>query len=313
MTDADSVEAPRMARPSLRELEVLHAVVVTRKTTAAAQRLGISQPAVSRAIAALEARLGRALFLRDGGRLVPTADAFALDAEAAPVIASLARLENWPHAVHADSLLRIAAPPTIAHHFLAVLIGRFREIERDIRVQVEIARGADVVAAVADGTADLGVVDTPTSHPGVHVEPFRRSVAHCVLWQGHPLCGREVITPADLADVPLVTVTRRFSSRAQLDRAFADAGLEPNIVLEATTSAFVVALVRARVGVTIVNPFPLAFSEATDLAFRPFAPAIPFETSFIMPLAGAGLPIARRFADFLRAEQAEDALTVAIR
>ena len=58
--------------PSLRELEVLQAMIATRKTVAAAQMLGISQPAVSRALAALEAHVGRPLFAREGGRLVPT-------------------------------------------------------------------------------------------------------------------------------------------------------------------------------------------------------------------------------------------------
>ena len=57
-------------RPSLRELEVLQAMIATRKTVAAAQMLGISQPAVSRALAALEADVGCALFARQGGRLV---------------------------------------------------------------------------------------------------------------------------------------------------------------------------------------------------------------------------------------------------
>jgi DNA-binding transcriptional LysR family regulator len=169
------------------------------------------------------------------------------------------------------------------------------------------------VTAVADGSIDLGIVDSPTPHPGVQAAPFRRSVAHCVLWAGHPLSRCERITPGDLAEIPLVTVTRRFSARAQLDRAFADAGIEPLVVLEATTSAFVTALVRVRMGVTIINPFPLAFSEAADLVFRPFAPAIPFETCFIMPSTGATVPVARRFADFVRAEQADDALTMALR
>ncbi|HRE22024.1 MAG TPA: LysR family transcriptional regulator, partial [Rhabdaerophilum sp.] len=68
-------------RPTLRELEVLRTLIAYGKATAAARKLGISQPAVSRAIHQLEKRTGLVLFRREGGRLVPTADALALHKE----------------------------------------------------------------------------------------------------------------------------------------------------------------------------------------------------------------------------------------
>jgi DNA-binding transcriptional LysR family regulator len=191
MRDENDEDGGRSSRPSVRELEVLHAVITTRKTTAAAQRLGVSQPAVSRAIGALEARLGRDLFVRDGGRLVPTADAYALDAEAAPIFAALARLDNWPKTPNAGSLLRIVSAPTITHAFLAPLIVRFLQAEPDTRIQMEIGRSNDAVAAVADGTADLGVVDVGVVHAGVRAEPFRQSVAHVMMPADHPLTEKE--------------------------------------------------------------------------------------------------------------------------
>lgn len=301
------------SRPSLRELEVLHAVISTRKTTAAAHRLGISQPAVSRAIGSLEARLGRELFLRDGGRLVPTADAFALDREAAPIFTVLDRLDGWPETIRAGSLLRVAAPPTIAHFFLADLIARFRLIEPNVRLQVEIGKSSDVSAAVADGAADLGFVDEPAAHPGIVAQTIRRCSAHAVLWPGHPLADKPFVSANDLAEEPVVFLTRRFSSRARLERAFANAGVQPNIVAEGTTSAFVVELVKRQVGVTIVNPFPLAFEVGDELLFRPFRPTIPFETTYLMPSTGTGSPAAQQFADFVRANQPDDPFTHPLR
>ncbi|HYF53407.1 MAG TPA: LysR family transcriptional regulator, partial [Salinarimonas sp.] len=293
----------RSSRPSVRELEVLHAVITTRKTTAAAQRLGVSQPAVSRAIGALEARLGRELFLRDGGRLVPTADAYALDAEAAPIFAALARLENWPRTPSAGSLLRIMSAPTITHAFLAPLIRRFLAVEPDTRIQMEIGRSTDAVAAVADGTADLGVVDVPNSHAGVRAEPFRQSVAHVMLPSDHPLAAKDVIGPGDLDGVPLVAVTRRFSARARIERAFADQGVEPRFVIEAGTLQFLADMVKAGLGVAVINPFPIAYITGSTLTFRPFEPTIDYETSFLFPATGGNLPVARRFVDFVRQEQ----------
>lgn len=303
-SDSDD-ESGRSSRPSVRELEVLHAVITTRKTTAAAQRLGVSQPAVSRAIAALEARLGRDLFVRDGGRLVPTADAFALDAEAAPIFAALERLASWPNAPTAGAVLRILAPPTIAHTFLAPLVVRFLAIEPETRIQMEIGRTEDAVRAVADGTADLGVVDVPAGHYGVRSEPFRQSIAHAMMPADHPLAAKDEVTPADIGDTPLIAVTRRFSQRARLERAFSDYGVEPRTVLEAGTVQFLTEMVRAGVGVAVVNPFPIAYVTGSRIAFRPFMPQIEYESSFIFPAVGGNLPVARRFVDFVRTEQAD--------
>lgn len=303
MRETDEDEGGRSSRPSVRELEVLHAVITTRKTTAAAQRLGVSQPAVSRAIGALEARLGRELFVRDGGRLVPTADAYALDAEAAPIFAALARLENWPRTPAAGSLLRIMSAPTITHAFLAPLIMRFLEAEPDTRIQMEIGRSTDSVAAVADGTADLGVVDVPIAHAGVRAEPFRQSVAHVMMPADHPLTQKASIGPADLDGTPLVAVTRRFSARARVERAFADQGIEPRFVIEAGTLQFLAEMVKAGLGLAVINPFPIAYVTGPSLAFRPFEPTIEYETSFLFPATGGNLPVARRFVDFVRQEQ----------
>jgi len=301
-TDSDD-ENTRSSRPSVRELEVLHAVITTRKTTAAAQRLGVSQPAVSRAIGALEARLGRELFIRDGGRLVPTADAFALDAEAAPIFSALERLAEWPNVRTAGTILRILAPPTIAHTFLAPLVVRFMKVEPEVRIQLEIGRSGDAVNAVADGTADLGVVDVPAAHFGVRAEPFRQSVAHVMMPADHALTAKDAVTPADIGETPLIQVTRRFSARARLERAFSDYGVEPRTVLEAGTVQFLTEMVRAGLGVAVVNPFPIAYVTGAKIAFRPFSPQIEYESSFIFPAVGGNLPVARRFVDFVRTEQ----------
>lgn len=294
---------PQPFRPSLAELEALHALVATGKTTAAAHRLGVSQPAISRAVAALEARLGRPLFTREGGRLVATRHAYALDAEAAPILAAIGRLEAWPEAPRTAATLRIMAPPTLAHVFLAPLVSSFRQAEPETMIHVEIGRAPDTVYAVADGSADLGLVDMPAAHAGVRAEMLRCTTAHVLMPLGHALSGREVVTPLDLSEELLVAVTRRFSARARLEQAFADQGLRPRVALEAGTSEFVLAIVRAGIGLAVVNPFPLAAVIGADLVLRRFEPAIQHVTAFLLPAASEAGPAARRFVEFVRCQR----------
>jgi DNA-binding transcriptional LysR family regulator len=299
--------------PSIRELEVLGALVRLRKTTSAAMSLGVSQPAISRALAQLEERLGRMLFLRDGGRLTPTPDALALEEQARPILAALDRLSAWPKGASSAGALRVAASPTLAHHVLPSVVARFREVAPEVTVQVEIGTGPTVLASVADRVADLGLMDTPSSHPAVTAEPFRLAEAHCVMPDGHPLAERSEIGVRDLVDVPIIALARRFSSRASIETAFADAGLQPRVVAEASTSAFAIGLVQEGVGVALLNPFPVCRVGMPGLVARRFTPAIPYRTSLLFPAAGGAATMARRFADRLKQVQPEDGLTTPIR
>ena len=95
-----------------------------------------------------------------------------------------------------------------------------------------------------------------------------------------------MVTPTDIGEEPMVSVTRRFSARARLERAFADHGVEPRTVLESGTIQFLLEMVRARLGIAVINPFPIAYVAGSGLVFRPFEPLIEYETSFLFPAVG---------------------------
>jgi DNA-binding transcriptional LysR family regulator len=300
-----------MAPPSLRELEILRAMIATRKTVAAAQMLSISQPAVSRALAALEERTGRVLFMREAGRLVPTGDAFALEAEAQPIFTAMQRLATWPLGQARASVLKIAAASTLAQFVLPSVIALFGA--REGGVQIEIETSSSVIAQVADRAADIGFVDIPVEHPGVRARAFREAVAHVLMPGDHQLAALPELGPRDLADVPLIAVARRFPARIEADRAFAAAGVAPRIVAEGATAIFVAELVRKRIGLALLNPFPLTLGGLDGLVARRFCPTIAYRTMMMFPSAGPITPAAQSFADLLLEWQPEDGLTTAIR
>ena len=294
-------------RPSLRELEVLIAVIETGKTTAAAHRLGISQPAVSRALVQLEAAVGRRLFERQGGRLLATPDAVALAAEAGPIFSILARISSRDWRAPETDSLRVVAPPTAAHRFLDRTVPAFAADHPETRIHVEVSTSSDVVGAVAEGQADIGVADTVFHHPGVRRLGFLRTEAHAVVPAGDRLASAPSVTPADLAGRPFIALTRRFSSRALVERAFEDARARLQVVAEVATTATAVQLVAAGMGgargVTVVNPFPAAMRPDPAVRFVPFrpetGPAIGYEAAFLVS-AGRPSEAAMRFMDHVR-------------
>ncbi|MEI8147128.1 MAG: LysR substrate-binding domain-containing protein [Alphaproteobacteria bacterium] len=238
---------------SIRDLEVLRTLIAARKTTAAANELGISQPAVSRTIASLEERSGRILFRREGGRLVPTADALALYAETTPVFEALSRLDRFSWRPQTAEPLRVVAPPTIAHHFLQGVIAGYLARYPEDRIALDITTSPDVFATVADGKADIGISDSPVQHPALIREVFRRSSAVCALPAGHRLAERSTITAADLDGEAFVAFARRLPIRATLDRILAEAGSRPIIRCETATVVSAVELVREGVGLFPLN------------------------------------------------------------
>jgi len=296
-----SLPGRELARPggTLREYEVLRALIRTGKTTAAAHRLGVSQPAVSRALASLEARLGRRLFDRDGGRLSPTAEALKLGEELEQVFAALARIGESAAANRRAAILRVAAPPTIAHAFLRRHVASFARAHPDVQLSLDVVASDVLVTLVAEGRVDVAMSDSFSSHAGVRLEPFRRTEAICLLPLGHRLTRQVLVHAHDLAGEPFIALTRRHSVRIAVDEMFRNLGIEARIAVETSTSMSAAEFVRDGLGIALLNPFPIeAIAEGVDM--RPFAPSIPYLAAFLLPGSGQRKALVSDFVAHVR-------------
>ncbi len=291
---------------TLRELEVLRALVEAGTATTAARRLGLTQPAISRALAQLEEALGRTLFDRSGGRLVPTTDCLIINEELGPVFAALERISR-PEAPrqkgrgHTGRMV-VAAPPTIAHRFLPSRVARFIKMNPDLEVTFEVVASDALITGVAEGRYEVALTDTVPSHPAVRTEVVLASEAVCALPSRHRLAAKEVIEPADLTGEPFVALTRRHSGRIAIDRVLERAGVTPSIVVETATAVSAAEFVAEGLGVALLNPFPIAHRLAPGVVIRPFTPAVPYRTSFLTP---SSQPISPAAADFIQMVRAE--------
>ncbi len=283
---------------SLRDLEVLQAVIEERQATAAARRLGVSQPAVSRALTLLEERTGRVLVRREGMNLAPTADGLALYEEARPIFEILARLEDFSWNRPSTAPLRLAAPPTIAHCLIEPLLAGFIA-ESGVMVSLEITTTPVVSELVADRRADLAIADIINPSPSLARTLLQRSNFVCAMPDGHPLAMKSTIGIEDLQDHPLILLVKRNPARAMIDRICAKAGMRPLVVMETANALSAVNLVSRGVGLTLLNPFPVTLAGIPNVVFRPFEPLISLDTAFIYP---ADIPLSwagRRFIEMI--------------
>ena len=305
MTDPERVSNPRLRGPgiTLRELEVLHALIATGTAISAARSLGISQSAVSRRLAQLEGRLGFGLFQRAGGRLVATVEALSINEQLEPVFATLSRIAartDGSPVTHRGTL-SIAAPPTIAHRFLPAHVAAFSHSHPEMRIIFDVLASDALVTGVAECRYDLGLTDSAPAHDGIHSDLFLSTNAVCILPQTHRLLTKDAIRPEDLQDEAFVALSRRHSSRAAIDRMFDRAGVAPRLVIEAATSVSAMEFVRAGLGVALVNPFPVVERTGPGIGVRPFLPEIAFSTNFLTPSSRAPSAAMLDFVNSVRA------------
>jgi DNA-binding transcriptional LysR family regulator len=223
---------PRLAgRVTQGQLEALVAVTEAENVTLAAERLGLSQTSVHRAIAQLEQEAGRPLFDRSAHGLMPTRACRALAKAAQLALAELdqARADLAEFDGGEAGRIVIGALPLSRSAILPRALSRFRA-ERP-RQPVTVIDGVypELLAALRRGDVDmiLGALRDPA--PIADVVQERLFDDHLVFIAGraHPLAGRRSIPPADLAAEPWVVPRAGTPARAQFDGVFTDAGLSP--------------------------------------------------------------------------------------
>jgi DNA-binding transcriptional LysR family regulator len=293
-------------RHRLRELEALRALVTTGTTVGAAQRLSISQSAVSRSLSQLEERLGRSLFIRSSGRIYPTPEALRLNEKLDALFETLAEIDGADWAAREDEPLRLVVPPTLAHHFVIRRVARFLKRNPGRRIQLDIQSTDSLLSGIMNAQYDLGLTSGMIQRSGVTLLPWRRSKIVCAMPEDHPLVAKETIVPEDLEGVELIEFLGRLGTRALSDQILGRAGVRPRTVVETATNMAALELVREGLGITLVNPFPLLSEDIQGIVARPFLAPIVYQTSFVLPTGRPPTQAARQFMRFVKLTTAKD-------
>lgn len=294
---------------NFRRLQAFRAVMAEGSVTRAGHAMHISQPAVSRLIADLEADLGVALFVREKGRLKPTAEAQLLHQEADLAFSGLERLSDAAQAVRGlrRGQLRIICETVYAEGLLPRLAAAYHAAHPDIAIEIDIGPSARVADWVAMTWYDLGLAVLPISHPDLAVRPLGRRRAVCALPAGHALAGRSAIEPRDLHGQPFISLVSGTPFRSVIDRAFDDAGVQRRILLEARTQHALCAFVASGAGVTIVDPCVAEDIRNPRIVFRPFEPEVGWGLAIVLPRERRASLICEDFVAFMQQSNTETA------
>lgn len=255
----------------LHQLEAFEAVVLHKSFTRAAEALFLTQPAVTRQIAALEGELRTRLFDRLGRtvRLTTAGEALHRYAEQMMRLAGEARDAVADIEAGRAGRLAVGASSTLATYVLPGLLRRFRE-SRNGAAQVEIAIhtgvSAHILEMVREGDADIGLV---TGEADAAEEAIQRasSAAHdpilevrvltdyatCVVTPPlHPLAGRGRVTAAQLAPYPLILMENGTNLRTYVDRLLSSAGVKEQVTMELDNVEAIKRMIEADLGISIL-------------------------------------------------------------
>lgn len=233
--------------------------------TQAAQALGTSQPALSRGIMELEAELGVDVFVRHGKRMLALTDPGKSILERAErVLGEISGIERSAAEFRARDAgeLRIATTHTQARYLLPTAIREFRPRFPAVRLSLLQGSPRQITRQVLQREADLAVAtELPEDEPELLVIPSVEWQHVVLVPAGHPL-AEGALTLERLSGLPIVTYVEEFAGRRRIDRAFEQAGLEPDVVLSAIDSDVIKTYVSLGMGVGIMAG--LAFDPVRD-------------------------------------------------
>lgn len=290
-------------RTDLRQIRYFVAIAEELHFRRAAERLGVAQPALSRAIQALETDLDVALFLRTNRsvQITPAGRVFLHGCR--EVIALADRTIDETRNAHEGRVgaLQIGYTDFAIAGALPRLLKGFQESLPGITLRPQHGVTLSQIKRLQEGTLDVGFVTGPITAEGLDHCLVQSEIFTCVVADSHPFARRKALHIADLEHENFVHGTRKdwqhfYDYLIPLCRR---AGFAPRIVQEAFNTAGILGLVSCGMGVTVL-PDSVCTALAPGLVAIPLADVEERVTTCAAWREGHLTPPARHFVDYLR-------------
>lgn len=281
----------------LRALRAFRSIVRTGTVTAAGRELGLTQPATSRLLAQLERDMGFELFHRDRGRLVPTSDALLLFEEVELALGGVDHVAELVENIARFRVgrLRLVAPPSFTEGVLPEIVAAFLARFPDVHLSIDSRSVETTRMMIATRAVDAGFVKMPVDRPDLAAESVVVSHSVCVLSREHRLASQPALDPRLLRGEPLILLGAGRRSRAQIESAFAEAGVAPRVRIDTHTIGSACGLAARGVGIAIVNALLARPYLRDGLVALPFRPELRHEYAFVTAAVPGPTRLAREF------------------
>lgn len=239
-------------------LHVFRTVVDHKNISAAARRLHISQPAVTKHIQTLEEEFGVTLLVRSSSGISLTETGYILldhalrisdlDNDVAQKLGQN-RGELW-------GTLRLGASTTITHYYLPSPIVTFLGRYPKVKLSLIDGNAEEIIGALLSHKIDLGLIEGPCKNNGIKSRPFFQDEIICVVGKNHPLSSHTVISPSTLAKYPIIEREAGSGTRFYVEQALRKIGIKiekMSVIMDIPSSEAIKRVVAAGLGVGFLS------------------------------------------------------------
>jgi DNA-binding transcriptional LysR family regulator len=238
----------------VRQLEMFRAVAEEGGFTRAAQRLHVSQSAVSRQVKLLEDELGATLLHRSGKGVTVTGQGELLLKAANRIHRDLQDVA-WEISETQKlqrGLLSLGGGMTVCMYVLPRLLKKFRTLYKDVELRVTSGTSEAILRLVRNHQVDLGLLTLPVVASDLEVHPVLKEEMVVVTAPRHPLARERAVDPRSLGRHPFILFERGSNTRKMLDEFFLEQEIPADVTMETENVEIIKAMVASGLGISII-------------------------------------------------------------
>ncbi|KMK68280.1 LysR family transcriptional regulator [Puniceibacterium sp. IMCC21224] len=285
---------------NLRALQLFRQIVLTGALSEASARLNISASAASRLLSQLESDIGLTLFSRTRRRLELTEEGQLFFRQVANTLIGIDEIPRVAADVRgrAQGWLSVVTAAPLANGLAVPALGRLAAETRSLQCTVSVESRFDIESKVSVRGYNLGLISLPVENAiiDLQVVPFLRSKLCVLMPEHHPLATHEVIRVQDLAGQTFVTLSPGQRWRNRLDELMGLAGQPFTIAFETGSTVVTVEMVRAGLGLTLIDRVCAPPVSGGGLVLRPVEGEHWITYASLHP-RGPYAPLAEKFLD----------------
>jgi len=268
----------------IRQLRYFVAVYEEGHVGRAAERLALSQPALSQQIRQLEHNLDVSLFERSSKRLLPTLAAHTLYNHAVPLLEGMQRAREALRNFKGQSLrtLAIGVLQTVHSSLVPQMLERVRKAQPHLVVQIYELTGLEIERRLLNGSLDIGISYLPPRQPGLHGLLLYEDELQLVIPANHPLREFKKVSMSQAAELPMLLLGEEFQVRQIWQAQLANLGRRPHVQAELNNMAGILDSLAHTKLVTVLPGRAQQLEEHTALLWKPLSePRVPLKVGLV--------------------------------
>ncbi|MFC6673359.1 LysR family transcriptional regulator [Marinobacterium aestuariivivens] len=245
---------------TLRQIEVIRAIMVAGSIAGAARLLNVSQPGLSRTMKHVESMLKIKLFSRSGGKYTPSPEAQSVFAQLNEVYKKLNDLQFSIEQLEQglDVEFCFGSVPSIGHSMVPRAIRRLKEQYPQLRINLETLKLEEAVDYLLLERGEFVCMSYRFDHPAISFQPLGAGELACLVHASHPLADRPAVSAREIARYPLIGIDPGDPYGGILASIFERQGLDFDIVIRVRYGSMIISLVRQNLGIAVLDSFTLS-------------------------------------------------------